>query len=147
MAAHCASQKVTVPVFPVTSAMLFIKRLSAAAPAASATSTTSLSKRRSFRLGSRFAHHCFAALVEEMWGLLESYGVMVVSSCKVVLQIHFEIAMLRPALTQKSARHVSLFGIVSECSSCDAHSTSTLWRRVTPIASPTSTFASKRLCH
>jgi hypothetical protein len=50
--------------------------------------------------------------VEEMWGLLASLGMMVVFSCKIVLQICFEIAMLRSALTQKGVQDASLFGAV-----------------------------------
>ena len=61
-------------------------------------STTSLSKRRSFGV-SWFGHSCLAVFVEEMQCLLTGFGIMVVTSGEIILQVYLEFGVLSTALT------------------------------------------------
>jgi ABC-type microcin C transport system permease subunit YejE len=80
---------------------------------ASATASTDfLGKGGAFGL-CHLGDHSLAILVQQMQRLPAILWIAIVSGCKVILKIHFEISMMYSTLPQESIRDVPFLGIVS----------------------------------
>ena len=100
-------------IFPVLFIERFIAPSSSVVPVSSASvASTALHERRSFGLR-RHLQNFIAILVKEVQDLLEVFGVLVVPSGEVILQVHFKISMLGAALPQEILGKVALFGVLT----------------------------------
>ena len=91
---------------------MFISPSVSVSPASSASMTsTALHECRSITLLCPL-YNCIDVLVKEVQSLLAVLRVLVVTGSEVILQINFQISMLRTALPQKSAGKVAFFVVL-----------------------------------